>query len=99
MTCKLHITLHPPSINGETTLSDFYNLVIKIGKLPFVRFTQKTDEADTIQWAFTYRKRQLTLQYSIYSGLSIFADKPQDSKLISQLADKLQLSIIQMFNF
>ena len=77
--------------NVESSLTDFYNLTSKLSKIRFVRFTGKEDEADCIEWSFTYRKRKFTLQYSIYNGISLFSDEVRNEKLISKLADKLQL--------
>lgn len=75
----------------ENSLSGFYNLTAKLSKLRFVRFTGKEDEADTIQWIFTYRKRKFTLQYSIYNGIALLSDDSSNQKLLSKLLSKLQL--------
>ena len=73
----------------ENSLAGFYNLTCKLSKLRFVRFTGKEDEADTIQWTFTYRKRKFTLQYSIYNGISLLSDNLFNQKVISKLLKKL----------
>ena len=77
--------------NLESSLADFYNLTAKLSKIRFVRFTGKEDDADNIQWIFTYRKRKFTLQYSIYNGISLLSEEAADQKLVSKLADKLQI--------
>lgn len=77
--------------NLNSSLSDFYQLTGKLSQLRFVRFTGKEDEADSIQWSFTYHKRKFVLQYSIYNGISLFSEEAKDEKLIHKLAAKLHL--------
>lgn len=77
--------------NLNSSLSDFYQLTSKLSKLRFVRFTGKEDEADNIQWSFTYHKRKFVLQYSIYNGISLFSEEAKEEKLINKLAGKLHL--------
>ncbi len=77
--------------NVDSSLADFYRLAGKLSKLRFVRFTGKEDEADSIHWSFTYRKRKFVLQYSIYNGISLFSEEAKDEKLINKLAGKLQI--------
>ncbi len=79
--------------NLNSSLADFYQLTTKLSKLRFVRFTGKEDEADSIQWSFTYHKRRFVLQYSIYNGISLFSEEAKDEKLINKLAGKLQLPL------
>ncbi len=78
--------------NVESSLANFYNLTNKLSSLRFIRFTGKHDEVDSIQWMFTYRKRKFTLQYSIYNGISLFTEDTKNQKLVTKLADKLQLN-------
>ncbi len=88
-------TTHPATAtnisNVGSSLSDFYNLITKLSNIRFVRFLGKEDEADSIQWTFTYRKRRFTLQYNIYNGISLLADESSNQKLLSKLLDKLRL--------
>ena len=77
----------------DSSLADFYNVIAKLSKIPFVRFTGKEDEADCIDWSFTYRKRKFTLQYSIYNGISLFSNEEKIEKLINKLATKLRLNL------
>ncbi len=77
--------------NAESSLADFYSLINKLSKLRFVHFISKNDEADNIEWSFTYRGRKLTLQYSIFNGISLCSDNAKDLKLISKLASILHL--------
>jgi len=81
-------------INEQSSLADFYNFTDKLSKTRFVRFTGKNDEADNIEWKFTYRGRKLTIQYSIYNGVSLFSEKVKDLKIVTKLADKLHLKTL-----
>ena len=89
---------HPPATatnisNVDSSLTHFYQLTNRLTKLRFVRFTGKEDEADCILWTFTYRGRKFILQYSIYNGISLFAEAVPDQRLIDKLANKLRLFI------
>ena len=75
----------------DSSLADFYNIIARLSKIPFVRMTGKEDEADCIDWSFTYRKRKFTIQYSIYNGISLFSNEEKIEKLINKLAAKLRL--------
>lgn len=75
----------------DSSLADFYNVIARLSQIPFVRITGKEDEADSIDWSFTYRKRKFTIQYSIYNGISLFSNEEKIEKLINKLATKLRL--------
>ena len=64
-------------IDENGSLQKFYSLTHELSKSRHVRFTGKTDEADNIEWHFKYRGRELTLQYSIYNGVTL---QPMNSK-------------------
>ncbi len=77
-------------INESGSLTEFYNLTNKLSKTRFVRFTGKNDEADNIEWRFTYRRRKLVLQYNIYNGVSLHTSNVKDIKAVEKLAEKLR---------
>ena len=85
-----HTTTTEKVINETGSLTEFYNLTNKLSKTRFVRFTGKNDEADNIEWRFTYRGHKLTLQYNIYSGVSLYTRNSKDSKAMDKLAEKLR---------
>ena len=76
-------------ISEPGSLNEFYNLTNKLSKTRFVRFTGKNDEADNIEWYFTYRGRKLALQYNIYTGVSLNTHSSKDLKAVEKLAEKL----------
>ncbi|WP_153796520.1 hypothetical protein [Foetidibacter luteolus] len=86
-----------PNNPGETSVIDengslqkFYSLTHELSKSRHVRFTGKTDEADNIAWRFKYRGRELTLQYSIYNGVTLQPVNSKDSGTAYELAVKLK---------
>lgn len=86
---RYHTTATEKVINDTGSLTEFYNLTNKLSKTRFVRFTGKNDEADNIEWRFTYRGHKLTLQYNIYTGVSLHTSNVKDIKTVDKLAEKL----------
>lgn len=84
-----HTTATQKVISETGSLTEFYNLTNKLSKTRFVRFTGKNDEADNIEWRFTYRGRKLMLQYNIYTGLSLHTNNIKDIKAVNKLAERL----------
>lgn len=80
----------PKVIDENGSLTQFYNLTDVLSKTRHVRFIDKIDEADNIEWNFKYRGRQLTLQYNIYNGVSIFPQDTKDTETVSKLLGKLK---------
>jgi hypothetical protein len=79
-------------IDDNATLQQFYVLTDELSRIRKVRFTSKLDEIDSIEWNFKYRGYPLSLNYSIYSGVTL---KPQnktdkDAKVMVELASKLK---------
>lgn len=76
-------------VEDAATLNEFYSFTRQLGNDKKVRFTGKTDDAEIIEWNFTYRGRPLTLQYSIYNGISMLAHSQKDHTAAQQLASAL----------
>lgn len=60
-----------------------------------VVFTNKEDDFDAISWDFTLGHHHLTLQYSIYNGISVFPTRTKDArkrdnKAVVELANVLE---------
>ena len=85
-----HTTTTEKVINETGSLNEFYNLTNKLSKTRFVRFKGKNDEADNIEWRFTYRGHKLMLQYNIYTGVSLHTSNIKDIKAAEKLAEKLR---------
>lgn len=80
-------------IDEHGSLQKFYLLTDKLSKTRFVRFTNKLDEADSIEWSFKYRGHQLTLQYDIYNGVTLTPQTVKDVQAATKLADKLRQAV------
>ncbi len=80
-------------IDEHGSLQKFYLLTDKLSKTRFVRFTNKMDEADSIEWSFKYRGHQLTLQYDIYNGVTLTPQTVKDVQAATKLAVKLRQAV------
>jgi hypothetical protein len=65
-----------------------------------VHFINKEDDFDAIDWEFKFKGHQLTLHYSIYTGISIFPTKTRDAlnKDNKAVVDLANLIEIKLFN-
>jgi hypothetical protein len=77
-------------IDDNATLQQFYVLTNELSRIRKVRFTSKLDEVDNIEWNFKYRGYPLSLNYSIYSGVTLKQENSKDAKVVTELAGKLK---------
>ncbi|MBG9375213.1 hypothetical protein I5907_03155 [Panacibacter sp. DH6] len=79
-------------IDDSATLQQFYVLTNELSRIRKVRFTSKHDEVDNIEWNFKYRGYPLSLNYSIYSGVTLTPQNStdKDAKMVMELAGKLK---------
>ena len=77
-------------IDDNASLQQFYVLTNELSRIRKVRFTSKLDEVDSIEWNFKYRGYQLSLHYSIYSGVTLTPQNSKDAKVVVELAGKLK---------
>jgi hypothetical protein len=66
-----------------------------------VNFTSKEDDFDAISWSFVMGHHELTLQYSIYNGISMFPTKTKDArkrdnKAVVELANVLEGKLMNL---
>jgi len=80
-------------IDENGSLQKFYSLTNQLSKTRHVRFTNKLDDADNIEWHFKYRGHQLTLQYNIYNGVTLMPQKTKDINTAAKLAVKLKQAV------
>jgi hypothetical protein len=80
-------------IDEHGSLQTFYLLTDKLSKTRFVRFTNKLDEADSIEWHFKYHGHPLTLQYDIYNGVTLTPHTSKDVTAATKLAVKLRQAV------
>lgn len=80
-------------IDEHGSLQKFYLLTDRLSKTRFVRFTNKLDEADSIEWHFKYHGHPLTLQYDIYNGVTLTPQTSKDVSAATKLAVKLKQAV------
>jgi len=84
--------------NGNLTL--FYQLAGIINEDLRIKFLNKEDEFDAINWDFKYKGHPLTLRYDIYNGISVYPTKinaamPKDNQAVVELANILDGKIFR----
>lgn len=77
------------------TLQEFYRTADILNQDLQIKFVRKEDDFDSLNWAFKFKGHELTLQYSIYTGISVFPSKndaaaPKDNKAVEDLATALK---------
>jgi hypothetical protein len=77
-------------INEYGSLHQFYCLTNQLSKNKKVKFISKDDEADNIDWKFSYRGKELILQYNIYNGLCILPSSNRHAAFANELAGSLR---------
>lgn len=82
-------------LDGDGNLKRFYQIAAILSDDLDVRFTNKEDDFDAICWDFQLSQYALTLQYSIYNGVSLFPTKmsearKRENEAVVQLANVLQ---------
>ena len=66
-------------IDGDGGLKRFYQIASILTDQLNVAFINKEDDFDAICWDFHLKNYRLTLEYSIYNGISIFPTKTKDA--------------------
>lgn len=77
-------------INEVATMQQFYCLTNALSNTKHVRFVEKNDLIDQIEWRFTYKRKPLTLQYNIYNGVTIYAEDASHTETVKHLLNVLQ---------
>ena len=87
-------------IADDGGLKDFYHVADVLSDDFKIRFSNKEDDFDSIAWEFRFKGHNLTLQYSIYNGISIFPTKTRDAlnkdnKAVVELANVLESHMLR----
>jgi hypothetical protein len=82
-------------ITDNGGLKQFYHIANVLSSYFKVKFSNKEDYFDTIDWEFRFKGHELTLHYNIYNGISIFPTKTRDAlnkdnKAVVELANVLE---------
>ena len=68
-------------IDDNCGISKFYAIADTLSAELKVLFLNRVDDAESLDWDFSYKNQLLTLHYSIFNGVSIF---PQHKKSLQQ---------------
>ena len=97
MSLTLHTSLGcTEAVIAETGgLKTFYQVADLLSSDYRVKFLNKEDFFDTIDWEFRHKGHSITLHYNIYNGISLFPSKTRDAlskdnKAVVELANQLQ---------
>lgn len=68
---------------GMKKFNNITNLLIKDLK---VKFLNKNDDSDSVDWHFKYKGHPLTLHFNIFNGLSVSTEKRRDNSVVQEIA-------------
>lgn len=88
-------------IDGNGGLPRFYQIASLLTDYFQVTFTGKEDDFDSINWNFDFGKHHLTLQFSIYNGITLFptrerAAHKRENKAVVELASVLEGKLLSL---
>jgi hypothetical protein len=88
-------------IDDDGGLKRFYQIANILSDDLQLSFTNKEDDFDAISWDFYLGHHELTLQYSIYNGISVFPTKTKDArkrdnKAVVELANVLEGKLMNL---
>ena len=64
----------------------FYRIANLLVRECKVKFVNKEDYSDTIDWHFNYKGHQLMLHYNIYNGVSVCNKNIRDNEAVNEIA-------------
>lgn len=76
-------------INESGNLKEFYRLANALSKTRHVHLLSKIDDAMIVEWHYKYRGDALSLQYSIFNGVTLLYNG-KDKKHADKLAVRLR---------
>jgi hypothetical protein len=82
-------------ISDDGGLKQFYHVADLLSQELGIKFLNKEDDFDTIDWEFKFKGQFLSLHYNIYNGITIFPTKTRDAlnkenKAVVELAGMLE---------
>jgi hypothetical protein len=80
-------------IDDNCGLSKFLNIANLLAQDLKIKFTNKIDNTDTVDWHFLYKGHGLALHYNIYNGVSIYTSDERDNDAVNELAAMLEKKI------
>jgi hypothetical protein len=79
LTLRTNLGCTEAVISDDGGLKRFYQVADILSEELKIRFSNKEDDFDTIDWEFKFKGHYLTLHYNIYNGISIFPTKTRDA--------------------
>ncbi len=76
-------------IDETGSLQLFYQMIDRLSKTKHVKFINRLDEADTLEWSFRFRGHEFSLEYNIFNGLFLI-NKSSNQKAANELASQLR---------
>jgi hypothetical protein len=76
-------------INESGNLQEFYRIANKLSKTRHIHLTSKEDDAITVEWHYKYRGNALSLQYSVFNGVTLLYSG-KDKKTADKIALRLR---------
>jgi hypothetical protein len=81
-------------IDDNCGISKFYAIASTLVDDLNVKFVNQIDDAETLDWDFTYKQNYLTLHYNIFNGVSILPNQIKNGKsqnmAVAEVANFLQ---------
>ncbi len=95
LTLRTNLGCTEAVISDDGGLKQFYQVADILSQDFSIKFSHKEDDFDTIYWEFKFKGHQLTLNYNIYNGITIFPTKTRDAlnkdnKAVVELAAELE---------
>jgi len=76
-------------INESGNLREFYRVANLLSKTRHVHLMSKEDDAIVVEWHYKFRGDKLSLQYSVYNGVTLL-HTGRDKKNVDKLAVRLR---------
>ncbi|MEO7315515.1 MAG: hypothetical protein ABIW47_10030 [Ginsengibacter sp.] len=82
-------------IDDNCGISKFYSIAGTLSDELKIKFINQVDDADTLNWDFKYKRKLLTLTYSIFNGVSILSADLQNTPNVNKAVEDLAQLLVQ----
>ena len=90
VTLRTNLGFTEAVLADDGTLNLFYHIAHIVSNDLKIRFLNKEDEFDSLNWNFKYKGQAFTLHYNIYNGISIVPaatkDTTRNNKVLTEMA-------------
>jgi len=84
-------------IDDNCGITKFYAIANTLAEHLHIKFMNKVDDAESLDWDFKYKDQFLTLHYNIFNGVSIFPQPLEngqtDNKAVTEVAHFLEKQV------